>query len=33
VGGAVFTFASATLMLVPLMNDPAVWDALVGSIR
>lgn len=33
VGGIVFTFASATLMLVPIMNDPAVWDALVGSIR
>ncbi|KRB39085.1 DUF6264 family protein [Microbacterium sp. Root180] len=33
VGGVVFTFVSATLMLVPLMNDPAVWDALVSSIR
>lgn len=33
VGGIVFTFASAMLMLVPIMNDPAVWDALVGSIR
>lgn len=33
VGGIVFTFASATLVLIPLMNDPAVWDALVGSIR
>ncbi len=33
VGGVVFTFASAMLMLVPLMNDPAVWDALVSSIR
>lgn len=33
VGGVVFTFASAMLMLVPLMNDPAVWEALVGSIR
>lgn len=33
VGGVVFTFLSATLMLIPLMNDPAVWDALVGSIR
>jgi hypothetical protein len=33
VGGVVFTFASAMLVLVPIMNDPAVWDALVGSIR
>ncbi len=33
VGGIVFTFASAMLILVPIMNDPAVWDALVGSIR
>lgn len=32
VGGIVFTFASAILILVPLSNDPAVWDALVGSI-
>jgi hypothetical protein len=33
VGGVVFTFASAMLVLMPIMNDPAVWDALVGSIR
>lgn len=33
VGGIVFTFASAALVLVPLTNDPAVWEALVGSIR
>lgn len=33
VGGVVSTFASAMLVLVPLMNDPAVWDAMVGSIR
>lgn len=33
VGGIVFTFASATLVLIPLTNDPAVWDALVSSIR
>ncbi|MHC2998507.1 DUF6264 family protein [Microbacterium sp. HJ5] len=33
VGGVVFTFASAMLMLVPLANDPAVWQALVDSIR
>ncbi len=28
VGGVVFTFAAACLMVVPLMNDPAVWPAL-----
>lgn len=33
VGGALFTFTSAMLVLIPLMNDPGVWDALVGSIR
>jgi hypothetical protein len=33
VGGIVFTFASATLVLVPLMNDPAVWEAMVSSLR
>lgn len=33
VGGVVFTFASATLVLVPLMNDPAVWEAMVSSLR
>jgi len=33
VGGVVFTFASATLILVPIFNDPAVWEALVGSVR
>ncbi|MCH6232223.1 DUF6264 family protein [Microbacterium sp. CFH 31415] len=33
VGGVVFTFASASLVLVPLMNDPAVWEAMVGSLR
>ncbi|KQZ83393.1 hypothetical protein ASD56_13995 [Microbacterium sp. Root166] len=32
VGGIVFTFISATLVLVPLMNDPAVRDILVGSL-
>ncbi|MCW3491782.1 DUF6264 family protein [Microbacterium sp. SSM24] len=32
-GGVVFTFTSAMLVLVPIMNDPAVWDALVSSIR
>jgi hypothetical protein len=33
VGAFVFTFASSALMMVPLMSDPAVWDAIVGSIR
>jgi hypothetical protein len=33
VGGFVFTFVSGVLMLVPLMNDPAVWTQLVNSIR
>lgn len=33
VAGVVFTFAAGMLMVVPLMNDPAVWDALVGSLR
>jgi len=28
VGGVVFTFAAACLMIVPLMTDPAVWPAL-----
>ncbi|WP_169581240.1 DUF6264 family protein [Microbacterium thalassium] len=32
-GGVVFTFIAAALMLVPIMNDPAVWEALVGSVR
>jgi hypothetical protein len=32
VGAIVFTVASGTLMLVPLMSDPAVWDVLVGSV-
>jgi hypothetical protein len=31
VGGILFTFVSGTLMAVPLMNDPAVWQALVES--
>ncbi|WP_127475775.1 DUF6264 family protein [Microbacterium sulfonylureivorans] len=33
VGGVVFTLASGMLVLVPIMNDPAVWDALVSSVR
>jgi hypothetical protein len=32
VGGIVFTFLSAALVVVPLMNDPAVRDILVGSL-
>ena len=31
-GGILFTFVSGTLMLVPLMSDPAVWSAVVGSV-
>lgn len=33
VAGVVFTFAAGIMMVVPLTNDPAVWDALVGSLR
>ncbi|WP_164861877.1 DUF6264 family protein, partial [Microbacterium sp. CPCC 204701] len=33
VGGIVFTFAAGVIMVVPLTNDPAVWDALVGGLR
>lgn len=32
VGGIVFTFAAGTLMLVPLMSDATVWDALVAGV-
>lgn len=31
VGGIVFTFAAGALMAVPLMSDPAVWQALLDS--
>jgi hypothetical protein len=31
VGGVVFTFIAGALMIVPLMNDPAVWQALIDS--
>lgn len=31
--GIVFTFAAGILMMVPLMSDPAVWQALVDSTR
>lgn len=33
VGGLVFMSASGILVLIPLMNDPAVWSALEDSIR
>ena len=33
VAGVVFTFAAGMLMVVPLMNDPAVWEALTGTLR
>jgi hypothetical protein len=32
VGGIVFTLVAGTLMVVPLMNDPAAWEALVGTL-
>jgi hypothetical protein len=32
-GGIVFTFAAGTLMLVPIMSDPAAWNALLDSVR
>lgn len=31
VGGIVFIFITGALMAVPLMNDPAVWQALLDS--
>lgn len=31
VGGMVFNFASGMLLLVPIMSDPAVWDALIAT--
>ena len=31
VGGLVFTFAAGVLMTVPIMNDPAVWRALLDT--
>jgi len=31
VAGIVFTFSAGALMVVPLMNDPAVWQALIDS--
>jgi hypothetical protein len=33
VGGIVFTFTASVLMMVPLFNDPTIWNALVGSVR
>lgn len=32
-GGVVFIFVTGTLMVIPLMNDPAAWDALLDSVR
>ncbi len=31
--GIVFTFVAGTLMLIPLVNDPVVWNAIVGSVN
>jgi hypothetical protein len=33
VGGIVFTFAAGTLMFIPLINDQAVWDSLLDTMR
>ncbi|MFE5407991.1 DUF6264 family protein [Microbacterium sp. NPDC056569] len=33
VGGIVFSLTAGALMVVPLMNDPAVWQALLESTR
>ncbi|WP_019181201.1 DUF6264 family protein [Microbacterium yannicii] len=33
VGGIVFTVVAGTLMFIPLMNDPAVWDSLLDTMR
>jgi hypothetical protein len=32
VGGIVFNAIASTLVLIPLMSDPAVWNAIVGSL-
>jgi hypothetical protein len=32
VGGVVFTLTASALMMVPLFSDPAIWNALVGSV-
>ncbi|WP_426320322.1 DUF6264 family protein [Microbacterium sp. E-13] len=31
--GIVFTFVAGTLMLIPLVNDPVVWNAIVSSVN
>ena len=33
VGGVVFSLIAGTLMVAPLVNDPAVWQALLDSTR
>ena len=32
VGGVVFTLTASVLMMVPLLSDPTIWNAMVGSI-
>ncbi|NLP82280.1 hypothetical protein HF576_00295 [Microbacterium sp. CFH 90308] len=33
VAGVLFTFLAGMLMVIPLMNDPAAWEALLGTLR
>jgi len=33
VAGILFTFTAGIIMVIPLMNDPAAWEALVGGLR
>jgi hypothetical protein len=33
VAGVLFTFLAGVLMMIPLANDPAAWEALLGSLR
>ncbi|MGK3950738.1 DUF6264 family protein [Microbacterium sp. I2] len=33
VAGVLFTFLAGVLMVIPLMNDPAAWEALLGTLR
>lgn len=33
VAGVVFTFVAGVLLMVPIVSDPTLWDAVVGSMR
>ena len=33
VAGVLFTFLAGVLMVIPLLNDPAAWEAMLGSMR